>query len=150
MRNSVRKAFRTFIPPVLLALSALQGPALASDATPAPTLSIELNAAEPVDDGCRLTFVVRNASPDTIEKAAFEFVLFDAGGMVDRMTVFDFKSAPAGRTRVRQFSLPGAGCDAISRVLINDVAECKGEGAASDLCGASLVTASRTQIEFGN
>lgn len=150
MRNSARNAIRTIVPPVLLALSALQGPALASDTAPAPTLSIELNAAEPVDAGCRLTFVMTNGSSQSLEKAAFEFVLFDAKGLVSRMTVFDFKSAPAGKTRVRQFSLPGAGCETISRVLINDVAECKAGGAASELCGDRLVTGSRTQIGFGN
>ncbi len=150
MKNSARKAIRTLVPPVLLALSALQGPALASDTAPAPTLAIELNAAEPVDNGCRLTFVMTNASSQSLEKVAFEFVLFDAKGLVSRMTVFDFKSAPSGRTRVRQFSLPDAGCQSISRVLVNDVAECGGGDTASALCSTGLVTGSRTKIEFGS
>ncbi|RWE72570.1 MAG: hypothetical protein EOS63_30100, partial [Mesorhizobium sp.] len=85
---------------------AQSAPAAAS----APALSLELNAAQPSEKGCRLTFVVNNALGADLSKAAFEIALFNEAGVVDRLTVLDFKDLPAGKTKVTRFDLAGADC----------------------------------------
>lgn len=100
-------------------------PAWAQSA-PAPALNLELNAAQPSDKGCRLTFVVNNALGADLTKAAFEIALFDEAGTVDRLTVLDFKDLPAGKTKVTRFDLAGADCGKLSRVLTNSATECAG------------------------
>ncbi|WP_245456437.1 hypothetical protein [Mesorhizobium sp. M2A.F.Ca.ET.043.05.1.1] len=122
---------------------AQSAPAAAS----APALSLELNTAQPSEKGCRLTFVVNNALGADLSKAAFEIALFNEAGVVDRLTVLDFKDLPAGKTKVTRFDLAGADCGKLSRVLINSATECAGVEPAA--CMRALKTSTRTAIAFG-
>lgn len=110
-------------------------------------LSVELNAQADAEGGCLLTFVVSNTHPQPIDAAVFETVLFDAAGQVDRLTLFDFGTLPAGRPRVRQFQIGGMQCDNLGQVLINGASTCTVEGVASDACG-TLELNSRTGTEL--
>jgi hypothetical protein len=122
------------------------GPALAQ-ATPA--LNLELNAAEPSEKGCRLTFVVSNKLGGDLVRAAFELALFNKDGVVDRLTVLDFRDMPDGKTKVSRFDLAGADCANISRVLVNQVTECQGNGIEANSCMLNLRTGTKTSIVFG-
>jgi hypothetical protein len=119
------------------------------EATPAPALTLELNGAQPSDKGCRLTFVVNNALGSELSRAAFEIALFNESGVVDRLTVLDFKELPVGKTKVTRFDLAGADCAKISRVLINHATECAGEGVEPAACMRQLKTETKTGIAFG-
>lgn len=139
------------------ALSALVAPAaLAEDAgkgaeAAGPAgLSLELNALQPFDKGCRLTFVIANHLSGDIAKAAFEIALFDRTGVVDRLTVLDFRELPHGKTKVSRFDLPGADCGKISRVLVNSATECSGSGIGASDCLTKLHTATHADVEFGS
>lgn len=116
---------------------------------PAPALSLELNAAQSSDKGCRLTFVVNNGLGADLSKAAFEIALFNDAGVVDRLTVLDFRELPAGKTRVTRFDLSGTDCGKIGRVLVNSATECAGNGVEPTACMRSLKTASKAGIAFG-
>lgn len=124
-------------------------PASAEDAAPARSLFLELNAAQPSEKGCRLTFVVTNDLGTDLAGAAFELALFNAEGVVDRLTVLEFRDMPAGKTKVSRFDLAGADCGKISRILINTTTECSGKGIGPADCLAGIRTATRTGIAFG-
>ena len=126
---------------------ALSAPAPASGPAQGLVLSLELNAAQPSEKGCRLTFVVNNALGADLSKAAFEIALFNDAGVVDRLTVLDFKDLPAGKTKVTRFDLAGADCGKLSRVLINSATECTGVEPAA--CMRALKTSTKTAIAFG-
>jgi hypothetical protein len=113
-------------------------------------LSLELNALQPSDKGCRLTFVIANHLSGDITKAAFEIALFDRTGVVDRLTVLDFRELPHGKTKVSRFDLPGADCGEISRVLVNSATECSGSGVEPPDCLTNLKTSTRAKVEFGS
>ena len=132
-----------------LAMSLATVPAWPQQSAPAPALSLELNGAQPSDKGCRLTFVVNNNLGADLSKAAFEIALFNEAGVVDRLTVLDFKDLPAGKTKVTRFDLAGADCTKISRVLINSATECSGAGVEPNACMRRLKTDSKTGIAFG-
>lgn len=131
------------------AVSLAMGPALAQQAAPAPSLTLELNAAQPSEKGCRLTFVVNNGLGTDLTKAAFEIALFNEAGVVDRLTVLDFKELPAGKTKVTRFDLAGTDCTKLSRVLINSATECTGASVEPAACMRGLKTATKTGIAFG-
>ena len=148
----------------ILALPLATVPAVAQDATPEPSLTLDLNALQPSDKGgCRLTFVVTNNLPTPVDRAAeetesptvdasraaYEMALFDKQGVVDRLTVLDFKDMPAGKTKVSRFDLAGTDCAGISRVLINDATGCTGEGTDAKACMTSLKTTSTSGVQFG-
>ncbi|RJG44824.1 hypothetical protein [Mesorhizobium sp. DCY119] len=123
--------------------------ARSQETAPAPALTLELNGAQPSDKGCRLTFVVNNALGSELSRAAFEIALFNESGVVDRLTVLDFKELPVGKTKVTRFDLAGADCAKISRVLINHATECAGEGVEPAACMRQLKTETKTGIAFG-
>ena len=123
--------------------------AAAQETSPAPALFLELNGAQPSDKGCRLTFVVNNELGASLSKAAFEIALFNDAGVVDRLTVLDFKDLPEGKTKVTRFDLPGLDCAKVSRVLVNSATECTGEGIEPSACLDRLKTGTRTAISFG-
>ncbi|AJY44607.1 hypothetical protein [Martelella endophytica] len=139
-----------------VALFALSQPLMAQEAAstdaettsdaPAPAgLSISLNSLETTENGCKLTFVVDNELAETIESLQTEVALFNAEGVVDRLTMLDFLTLPAGKKRVRQFELPGQTCDALGGLLLNDIKVCEAGGAD---CMANLTTDSKAGIPF--
>jgi hypothetical protein len=130
----------------ILHVSALVLPASAQDDLGA-RLSIELNQTESRDAGCTLSFLVQNGHPADVTRAVFETVLFDAAGQVERLTLFDFGTLPAGRPRVRQFVVPDAKCEDLGRVLINGAETCEAEGLSADACTRDLRLDSRVGIE---
>jgi hypothetical protein len=132
-----------------LALPLALAPAWAQEPAPRPALTLELNAAQPFGKGCRLTFVVMNNLGADLSKAAFEIALFNEAGVVDRLTVLDFKDLPAGKTKVTRFDLAGGDCTRISRLLVNSATECSGAGIEPNACLRKLQTDTRTGIAFG-
>ncbi|WP_099866378.1 hypothetical protein [Pararhizobium haloflavum] len=135
----------------LLTLSILSASALAQDAGETDgALSLELNTLQETDTGCLFTFVAENGLEASLEKAAYEVVLFNGEGLVERMTVLDFQDLPAERTRVRQFNLSDTSCGDVSRVLINDVSTCSGDGVEPATCMDRLSVSSQSDVEFAN
>ncbi|ODT07737.1 MAG: hypothetical protein ABS58_05620 [Mesorhizobium sp. SCN 65-20] len=131
------------------AISIAAVPVRAQEAPSPPALVLELNAAQPSEKGCRFTFVVNNGLGVEISKAAFEIALFNEAGVVDRLTVLDFKDLPSGKTKVTRFDLPGTDCGKVSRVLVNQATDCAGPGVDPSACLKSLRTGSKSGIVFG-
>jgi hypothetical protein len=123
--------------------------AAAQEAPPPPALSLELNGVQPSEKGCRLTFVIANELGADLARAAFEIALFNEAGVVDRLTVLEFKDLPAGKTKVSRFDLAGTDCTHVSRVLVNSVAECGGQAIEPAACLRGLKTSSRAGVPFG-
>lgn len=122
--------------------------ALAQEAA-GPAIALELNGAQASEKGCRFTFVVTNGLKAELERAAYEIALFDAGGVVDRLAVLDFKDLPAGKTKVTRFDLTGVDCAAVSRILVNGSTACVGAGVEPTACMRQLDPRSKTAIQFG-
>ncbi len=128
-------------------LALLPLPVAAQEGGAAGTLSLELNTTKSVESGCQLSFLIQNGHDTDIDAAVYETVLLDAEGQVDRLTLFDFGTLPAGRPRVRQFVVPGTGCDGLGQLLINGANRCEAGGAESDLCTKGLELKSRSDVE---
>lgn len=112
------------------------------------SLGLELNAAQPTDKGCRLVFVVKNDVGKAISRAGVEFALFNAAGVVDRLTVLEFKDLAAGKTKVSRFELSGVKCTDLSRLLVNGVTACEGEGVDVAACQAGLKLSNKSNLAF--
>jgi hypothetical protein len=138
------------LPIVSVAFAALlaAGTVKAQETAPAGGLSIELNEVTPSQKGCKLTFVAGNAFAQSLSKVSFEFVIFDQKGLVERMAVLDFRDLPAGKTKVRQFDLPGTNCDAVKSLLINDAPACVGDGVQPGACMSGIKTGSKSAVEL--
>lgn len=141
-------AFRGFL--VVLGVGALAVCASAQDAEKANDagLGLELNTLDTMEEGCRLTFVIRNRMGQPIEALGFEIALFGADGAVTQVIALDAGALPDGKTRVRQFRLPEVGCANVSRVLLNDVTKCEGDGLSPAGCIGRLSISSRVQPDF--
>jgi|SRR5690554_8012027 hypothetical protein len=134
--------------------SALLGAALlcapvAAQEPPVPSLALELNAIQPADSGCRISFLATNALGGQIDRAAVELALFDMAGTIDRIVTLDFKNLSEGKTKVLQFELAGLECDELGRVLVNDVSACEGAITPASICLDALQTSTQLEITFG-
>ena len=116
-------------------------------ATAAPSLKVELNAADTTEANCKLTFLITNDLSAPLDKAVYETVLFDREGTVNRLTLFDFGQLPVGRPRVRQFVVPQTTCENLGRILFNGAQSCDGVGIEAGTCENALAPATRTEIE---
>ncbi|WP_353336846.1 hypothetical protein [Pseudooceanicola nitratireducens] len=153
-RTAPRAPFAALASALALCTTVTAAPAVAQDAatttttpTPPPGLRIELNAAAAQETGCKLSFVVQNGYGADATKTVLETVIFDAAGQVNRMTLFDFGTLPQGRTRVRQFVIPGTACEGIGQVLFNGAHSCQVEGQDAGACMSNLRLSTRTDIE---
>lgn len=133
---------------VLALFAGLAGPVMAQETDQGAYVSIELNAVEPMEGACRVSFLVQNGHAFDIDHAVYEVVLFDTEGGVERLTLFDFADLPASRPRVRQFVIPELACDGLGRILINGAETCAGEGVASNACIKDLDLTSRIDVEM--
>lgn len=123
--------------------------ALAQSTEDAPSrLFLELNAVQDVAEACRLTFLVRNETGQSIDQAVFETVIFDKSGGVVSLSLFDFRDLPADRPRVRQFELPKMACGTLGQALINGASTCVVDGAESGVCDEALSLSSRLAVEL--
>ncbi|WP_372615365.1 hypothetical protein [Aquicoccus sp.] len=130
----------------LTASLGLAAAALAQEAGSGEAVVIELNAMKANEGSCTLTFLVTNGHAGQIDKAVYETVLFDRAGQLERLTLFDFGTLPAGRPRVRQFSIPGLVCDDLGQVLINGANTCEAPDLSDTACDAGLLLQTRTRI----
>ncbi|WP_306113434.1 MULTISPECIES: hypothetical protein [unclassified Roseovarius] len=132
---------------LLIACLIPAAPGLADETAIGANVSLELNATKSGEDSCTLTFMVINGHPEPIDKAVYETVLFDVGGQVDRLTLFDFGTLPPGRPRVRQFSVTGTTCEQLGQVLINGAHACAAPALSASACETGLQLSTRTEIE---
>jgi hypothetical protein len=122
-------------------------PALAQETDISGRISVELNAVETTDTACILTFMIINGLEVTIDRVVYETVLFDTGGQVNRLTLFDFGMLPPVRPRVRQFAVPNLSCDRLGRILFNGANACEGAGLDDGVCDSGLMPSTRTDVE---
>lgn len=132
----------------LLCAMAFATGAAAQTAPATPGLSLSLNALETQGDGCRMTFVVRNAMAGEISELGVEVAIFRAGGALDRLMRLNLGLMLEGKTRVRQFDLDGTPCEAIDSVLVNDVTSCTGEGLTPLDCMRALTVTTNANVGF--
>ena len=109
--------------------------------------SIEVNTAQSVESGCNLSFFINNEMDLDLNSAIFETVILDTSGHVSQLSLFDFGTLPANRTRVRQFLISGTQCDAIGHILFNGATTCEGKDLTPKICDKALSLSSRTHIE---
>jgi len=114
----------------------------------AETIAIQLNEAETVGDACRLTFVIRNELPNTVQALGLDLVMFDKSEGVSGYAAVDFGELPSGKTRVRQYDVAKGDCADISRVLLNDIRACDIEAEGTGDCLSLLTISSRSEIDL--
>lgn len=133
---------------LLTILTLAAAPALAQEAA-APQLDLTLNALQPADEACRVTFLATNNLGAALDKSTFELAIFGKDGAIERMVLLDFKGLTAGKTKVVQFDLKAIDCAGVTRVLVNDVPACEGPGIEAGQCLAALKVSTETGIDFG-
>lgn len=134
---------RTILLSAMLSAAAITSVAAQEAAAP-KGLEVELNALAGSQKGCLFTFVAENGLAQSISKVSFEFVIFNDKGTVERLALLDFRDLPAGKSKVRQFDVPGIKCETVKNLLINDAPVCEGEGIEKSRCMDGIVTRTKT------
>ncbi|SDR17010.1 hypothetical protein [Pseudovibrio sp. Tun.PSC04-5.I4] len=114
-----------------------------------PVIALQLNKAETINAGCRVSLLVRNHLNDEISQLSLDLVVFDSTGGISDFLSMKTGRLPTGKTRVQQYDLPSSECNQISSLLINDVSQCEGSAAVSpSSCLDALHVSSRAAIEL--
>ena len=109
----------------LLGLATL-GPAAIAQTAPASAdkaVRIELNAAETVQNRCRLSFVIENKKDTAFENLKLDLVVFGRDGGIQRRLVTEMAPLRASKTIVKAFEIEGE-CAPVGSILVNDVTAC--------------------------
>jgi hypothetical protein len=110
---------------------------VASHAFAAEPLRVELNAAKPADDRCRLTFVLDNRAKQAVESLKLDLAVFDSEGVVANRLVIEMGPVRAAKTVVRTFSVEQE-CKQVGAILVNEIAACAPGDPESCLDGLEL------------
>lgn len=120
-------------------------PALAD---PAKQITLELNKLEPQDKSCRAYLVVSNDGETVYQSFKLDLVMFQPDGVIGKRFALDLAPIKAGKKTVKLFDLDGVACDKVGSFLVNDIMECKSDGAAADDCLARLQLSSLGQVKI--
>ena len=125
-------------------LTLLMGAAIADQ-----PLEIELNRLESIDNGCRAYLVFRNPGEHNYASLKLDLVMFDVGGIISQRMVVEAAPLRPNKTTVKVFDLTGLKCDAVGRMLLNDVLSCTSDakGEAGD-CFDRIGLSSRAGVDF--
>ena len=109
---------RLALPAATLLSFLVVSPAQAQD-----QLRIELNALEPVQNRCRLSFVIENRGPAALETMKLDLAVFNPEGVIQRRLVVELGPIRQAKTVVKAFELD-AECTLVGSVMVNEVTAC--------------------------
>jgi len=108
-------------------------------------LVVELNKFEAAEGGgCRAFFLFRNQTGNSFEGFEMSLAILDTGGVIDRLLTIDAAPLPSARTTLKLFEIPEIACEAISEILLHELASCKPQNAEETDCFPFLDLVSRT------
>lgn len=151
-RATISSAFALALFGTMLLVPAHLGPARGAEAdalvgSEPARIAVELNRLEALDGLCLTYLVATNGLETPISELGLEVYLFDREGIIRTRTAFVFDDLRPRRQRVALFELDGVSCDAIGRLLVNDVIACLDpEGAPIGGCSDLLEVRSRTEV----
>jgi hypothetical protein len=109
--------------PRLVAAAFALASVASAQAAPLDPLRLELNAVEPAEDRCRVSFVIENPSQTAFDSLRLELALFNRDGIVQRRLATEMGPLRAAKTIVKTFTIEDK-CDDIGAILLNDVTAC--------------------------
>jgi hypothetical protein len=128
-------------------VAAAEASPASSASSGAAAIGVELNDLQPGADsggGCRAVFVVTNNLGKPIDKFGLRVVAFDKSQRAFLFLTLDIGAMPISKTRVLRFDLGnGIGCSDISRLVLDDVTSCTGDGLNTADCLAAIAVSSR-------
>ena len=133
----------------LAALVAATGPMAAQEKPPTGRLMVELNKFENAESGgCRAFFLFRNQTDKNFEGFEMSLAIIDSNGVIDRLLSIDAAPLPAARTTLKLFEIPGLKCEAISEILLHELASCRPQNAEEADCFPFIELNSRTTAQL--
>ncbi|WP_181706540.1 hypothetical protein [Chthonobacter rhizosphaerae] len=133
---------------LLACLAALAPSVPAAAQGTAEPFRVELNRLEPVGADCRATVVTENTAAERLDSLKLDLVVFDRDGVVAKRLAAELGPLSARKTVVKAFPITGLACEAIDRVLVNDVVACATPAGALAGCVDRVEPTSRSTARF--
>ncbi|WP_440997587.1 Tat pathway signal sequence domain protein [Arhodomonas sp. SL1] len=111
-------------------------------------MTLQLNKLEQEGKSCLAYLVVENTAESAYDSLTLDLVMFDGDGIIARRLAVETAPLPAGKTSVKVFRIDELPCDAIGRVLLNDILACEDETGDHDDCLSRLDTESVAGVPF--
>lgn len=112
-------------------------------------LTVELNKFEQEEgDACRAFFLFHNDLDHTLEAFEMSFAILDEQGVIDQLLTVDAAPVPVARTTLKLFEFPNIACDAISEILLHDIAACRPQNGEEMDCFEVLTLKSKAKAKL--
>jgi len=108
-------------------------------------IETELNKLEQVDSSCRVYMVFRNGGEEAVKRAGMILFLFDQDGVIHKRLRFEAGPLAPAKTLVKLFDATETDCLQISRILLNDVADCELDSGLRDDCVTLFTVSSKAE-----
>jgi hypothetical protein len=128
-----------------LAVAAIAGLGSAVSLADGP-LGIELNKLEGRDGSCLAYLVFDNATGLAFDALQLDLVLFDTDGLILRRLTLDAAPIAPAKTTVKLFEIAATRCDALGRILVNDLVRCTAASLPVAGCLDKIALSSRTPV----
>ena len=125
-------------------LGLLLTPAIAAGAG----IDLELNSTKTVAGACEVSFVVRNGLSHSLDRFQLDLYVFDDSGAIKSRSNIDLPPLRNSKITVLTFRLHAAPCEAISKILVNNIPLCRAETGTLLDCLSGLSVSSRDDIRL--
>jgi len=132
-------------PPILLLMLLVVSAGARADDGAA---TVDLNKLESNGAACRAYILLENGTGSAFEALKLDLVMFDADGVAAKRLAVETAPLPAGKTSLQVFDMEGLACEAVGRVLPNDVMTYADASGPREDCLALVTPPARGPMEF--
>jgi len=111
-------------------------------------IAIELNKADTANGRCLGSFVLTNGLGATLDRFELDLFVFGTDGIIKQRSSVNLAPLRGDKTTVITFPILNTPCEAVGRVLINDIPQCRSEAGGKLDCLSGLSVSIRARIEL--
>ncbi len=112
------------------------------------SIKIDLNKLEPREAACRAYFVLENLTESSFSGFTLDLYVFDPDGVIQKRLVVDTAPVNPDKTRIRPVDIRDMACEQISKVVVNDVIDCRDASGEREGCVDQLELLNHTSATF--
>ncbi len=124
------------------------GLACAATAQSGNSIKIDLNKLEPRESACRAYFVLENRTESRFSGFTLDLYVFDPEGVIQKRLVVDTAPVNPEKTRIRPVDIRDMPCEQVSKVVVNDVIDCRDASGERENCVEQLELLNHTSATF--
>ena len=105
-----------------------------------------MNNVRTVSGTCHASFLLRNDFAHTLDRFRLDLYIFGGDGVIKFRSNIDLAPLRNDKSTVITFRIAPEPCSSLSKVLVNDIPQCRAEGGKALDCLDGLAVSSRAPL----